>query len=175
MTGGALTCWSARAALVRLAQAAKVSRSRLYRQDALRAELQCHPGPSPGRDHGTTQQRPSPSANSWTPTERDRHAYEPRTVPSRTSSPPDSVPNEQTTSPGGDHRRRHVHDVKGALLPALSLGRVERRAVMHHLLARPISTKVGLFLRQVGDRGDLSPWLHSGLHQFSGGTPFARR
>ena len=68
--------------------------------------------PSPSREHATSRQPSSPSANSSTPTEKRSPAYEPRTVPSTTSSPAASGPNEQTMSPGREHRRRHVHDVK---------------------------------------------------------------
>ena len=65
-----------------------------------------------GHDHASSQQPSSPSGNSCTPTAKRSLAYRPRTVPSMTSSPLVSVSNEQTTSPGRERRRRHVHDMK---------------------------------------------------------------
>ena len=99
----------------RLAKVAKVSRSWLYNQDELRARWNAtadRTPPRPAGDHGTSRQPSSPSGSRSTPTAKRSPGCEPRTVPSTTNSPAASALNEQNTSPGRDHRRRHVHDVK---------------------------------------------------------------
>jgi predicted RNase H-like nuclease (RuvC/YqgF family) len=102
----------------RLAKAAKVSRSWLYCQDGLRAEVAT---PPPDRALSCPR-RPRDQSATVESLRQQLHAYREEIARLRAENRAlndqlarSSALNESTTSPGREHRRRHVHDVKTPL------------------------------------------------------------